>query len=103
SQLHETVQQLRGTSNDLQNILNSSETATLFLDSKLNIRFFTPLAKAFFSIIESDVGRPLADLASLSDDSDLLTDARSVLGGSAPLSREIETDKRAWYMRRILP
>lgn len=103
SQLHETVQRLRGTSNDLQNILNSSDMATLFLDSELNIRFFTPLAKSFFSIIESDVGRPLADLARLSDDGDLLSDARAVLGGSAPLSREIETDKQAWYMRRILP
>jgi two-component system CheB/CheR fusion protein len=103
SQLHETVQRLRDTSNDLQNILNSSDMATLFLDSKLNIRFFTPLAKSFFSIIESDIGRPLADLARLSDDGDLLADARAVLVSSLPLSREIERDKRAWYMRRILP
>ena len=103
SQLHETVQRLRGTSNDLQNILNSSDMATLFLDDKLNIRFFTPRAKSFFSIIESDVGRPLADLARLSDDGDLLADAQSVLSGSVPLSREIETDTRGWYMRRILP
>jgi two-component system CheB/CheR fusion protein len=103
SQLHETVQRLRGTSNDLQNILNSSDTATLFLDGKLNIRFFTPPAKSFFSIIESDIGRPLADLARLSDDGDLLADARAVLARSLPLSREIESDKRAWYMRRILP
>jgi len=103
SQLHETVQRLRGTSNDLQNILNSSDMATLFLDGKLNIRFFTPLAKSFFSIIESDIGRPLADLARLSNDGDLLADAQAVLGGSVPLSREIETGKRAWYMRRVLP
>ena len=103
SQLHETVQRLRGTSNDLQNILNSSDMATLFLDGKLNIRFFTPLAKSFFSIIESDIGRPLSDLARLSDDGDLLADARAVLASSLPLSREIESDKRAWYMRRILP
>ena len=103
SQLHETVQRLRGTSNDLQNILNSSDMATLFLDGNLNIRFFTPLAKSFFSIIESDIGRPLADLARLTDDADLLADARAVLGGSVPLSREIESGKRAWYMRRILP
>ena len=32
SQLHETVEQQRATSNDLQNILNSTDVATLFLD-----------------------------------------------------------------------
>jgi two-component system CheB/CheR fusion protein len=103
SQLHETVQRLRGTSNDLENILNSSDMATLFLDEKLNIRFFTPLAKSFFSIIDSDIGRPLADLARLSDDGDLLADTLAVLASALPLSREIQRDERAWYMRRILP
>ena len=102
-QLHETVQQLRGTSNDLQNILISSDVATLFLDDKLNIRFFTPHAKSFFKIIDSDIGRPLADLARLSDDGDLLADARVVLANFAPVNREIETDKGMWYIRRILP
>ena len=48
---------------DLQNILNSTDVATLFLDANLNIRFFTPAAKiAVHTGIASDVGRPLADL-----------------------------------------
>ena len=102
-QLQETVQQLRGSSNDLQNILISSDVATLFLDEKLNIRFFTPQAKSFFRIIDSDIGRPLADLSRLSDDGDLLADARAVLANFAPVNREIETDKGIWYIRRILP
>jgi two-component system, chemotaxis family, CheB/CheR fusion protein len=53
-QLRETVEQQRGTSNDLQNILNSTDVAPLFLDAKLNIRFFTPAAKSLFNIIASD-------------------------------------------------
>jgi hypothetical protein len=56
SQLHETVEQQRATSNDLQNILNSTDVATLFLDADLNIRFFTPAAKSLFNVIASDVG-----------------------------------------------
>ena len=103
SQLHETVEQQRTTANDLQNVLNSAHVATIFLDGKLNIRFFTPAVKSHFSIVASDVGRPLADLASRSDDKDLLVDAAAVLANSVPLSREVESDKGTWYTRRILP
>lgn len=50
SQLHETVEQQRAASNDLRNILNSADVATLFLDAELNIRFFTPAAKSLFNV-----------------------------------------------------
>ncbi len=42
SQLQETLERQRTTSNDLQNILYSTDVATLFLDTQLKIRFFTP-------------------------------------------------------------
>ena len=103
SQLHETVEQQRVTANDLQNVLNSAKVATIFLDGKLNIRFFTPAVKSHFSIVATDIGRPLADLASRSDDKNLLVDAAAVLANAEPLSCEIERDKGAWYLRRILP
>ena len=77
--------------------------ATLFLDSALNIRFFTPAAKSLFRVIATDIGRPLADLTPLAADRDLLADARAVLTSLAPLGREIEAEGGAWYVRRILP
>ncbi|WP_271606039.1 chemotaxis protein CheB [Bradyrhizobium sp. CCBAU 11434] len=103
SQLQETLERQRTTSNDLQNILYSTDVATLFLDTKLNIRFFTPATKALFSVIPSDIGRPLADLSSLTADSALLADARAVLQTLSPVEREIEARSGAWYIRRILP
>jgi two-component system, chemotaxis family, CheB/CheR fusion protein len=103
SQLQETLERQRTTSNDLQNVLYSTDVATLFLDANLNIRFFTPATKSLFSVIPSDVGRPLADLNSLAADGALLTDARTVLQTLAPLEREIEAQSGAWYIRRILP
>ncbi len=102
-QLQETLERQRTTANDLQNVLYSTNVATLFLDTSLNIRFFTPATKSLFSVIPSDVGRPLADLNSLAADGDLLTDARMVLQTLAPLDREIEAQSGAWYIRRILP
>jgi len=103
SQLQETLERQRSTSNDLQNILDSSGVATLFLDSDLNIRFFTPAAKSLFRVIATDIGRPLADLARRINDTRLLADAGTVLAGHVPPSREVEADNGAWYTRRILP
>jgi two-component system, chemotaxis family, CheB/CheR fusion protein len=103
SQLQETLERQRTTSNDLQNILYSTDVATVFLDTNLNIRFFTPATKALFHVIPSDVGRPLADLSSLAADSALLADARTVLQTLAPIEREIKAQNGAWYIRRILP
>jgi two-component system CheB/CheR fusion protein len=103
NELQETLERQRIASNDLQNVLYSTDLATLFLDTDFNIRFFTPATKAIFSIIHSDVGRPLADLRPLSDDGTLLSDARSVLHELTPIEREIEGQSGAWYIRRILP
>jgi two-component system CheB/CheR fusion protein len=103
SQLQETLERQRTTANDLQNILYSTDVATLFLDTHLNIRFFTPATKSLFSVIPGDVGRPLADLKSLAADADLLEDAQLVIAGSSVLDREIEAKNGSWYLRRVLP
>ncbi len=103
SQLQETLERQRTTSNDLQNVLYSTDVATLFLDTALNIRFFTPATKSLFNVIPGDIGRPLADLHSLAADGALLDDARTVLHDPAPIDREIETGGGIWFMRRIMP
>ena len=103
NQLHETLERQRTTSNDLQNVLYSTNMATIFLDLWLNIRFFTPATKSLFRILPSDIGRPLADLNFVSSDDSLLSDARGVLQTSAPLEREICSDGNSWFERRILP
>ena len=103
SQLQETLERQRSTSDDLQNILYSTNVATLFLDMNLNIRFFTPATKSLFNVIPGDVGRPLTDLNSLSADKALVTDARTVLLNLKAMEREIETGIGIWFMRRILP
>ena len=103
SQLQETLDRQRVTSSDLQNILYSADAATLFLDRDLNIRFFTPAAKFLFRVIATDIGRPLGDLTPLIVDGALLADARAVLASCGPVTREIQAQDGAWYIRRILP
>ncbi len=103
SQLRETLERQRTTANDLQNVLNSTNVATIFLDLNLNIRFFTPATRALFNIIPGDIGRPLADLTALAADDMLLADAMAVPKTLTPVEREIETGSGIWYIRRILP
>ena len=102
-QLQETLERQRTTSNDLQNVLYSTNVATLFLDTELNIRFFTPATKSLFSVIATDIGRPLADLKSLAVDPDLLDDARRAMSSRLPMEREVPGQNAHWYMRRVLP
>ena len=103
SQLQKALEQQRTTSDDFQNVLNSTDVATLFLDKDLRIRFYTPATKALFNIIPGDLGRPLSDLNSLAPDSDLVTDAHAVMRTLTPIEREIETRNGACFVRRVLP
>ena len=103
SQLHETIEQQRATANDLQNILNSTDVATIFLDTNLHIRSFTPAAKHLFNVIASDVGRPLADLTRRFDDATLLQDARVVLTSHVAKRREVSAGESDWFIRNLLP
>ena len=101
AQLQESLEQQRATAADLENILNSSDVATLFLDSAFKI--LHPAAKAFFGVSGVDIGRPVADLAQRFDDKTLLQDAYAVLSDLTPMRREIKTHDGNWFIRSSLP
>lgn len=103
SLLQETLERQRTTANDLQNALYRTDVATIFLDSRFNIRFFTPATKALFNVIPGDVGRPLTDLKLLAPDVDLLSYAQTAPDSQTPIEREVAGQGGAWFMPRILP
>ncbi len=103
AQLHDALERQRSTSDDLQNVLYSTDVATLCLDAGLRIRFFTPAIGGMFAIIDSDIGRPLADLRPLSGDERLIEDCRAVLGGALPIECELELAEGRWVQRNVLP
>ena len=103
SQLQETLERQRTTADDLQNVLYSTDVATIFLDTQFNIRFFTPATRALFNVIPGDVGRPLTDLTSLASDGDLLPDAQQVLRRKRRSSARSRASTASGSSRRILP
>lgn len=103
NQLHETLERQRAISNDLENVLYSTDVPTLFLDQALNIRFFTPATRLLFNVIPSDVGRPFSDLSMLMEDPDLRTDAVAALKIGNLIDKEVAARDGRWYIRRIKP
>lgn len=103
SQLQETLERQRTTSSDLQNVLYSTDVATVFLDTQRRIRFFTPASRQLFNILPTDVGRPLADLSAMFADADIAAGVDAVLAGGTIADREIEAKGGQWFQRRVLP
>ena len=64
NELQMKIDELTQTQDDMNNLFNSTEIATIFLDKDLNIRSFTKEATNLIKMIESDVGRPLSDIVS---------------------------------------
>jgi two-component system CheB/CheR fusion protein len=103
AQLQETLERQRTTADDLQNVLYSTNVATLFLDMDLKIRFFTPATTSLFAVIAGDVGRPLSDLAALTPDGELEGDCRRVIQSQDAIERQIQSKDGIWFRRSILP
>ena len=89
--------------NDMKNLLNSTDIATLFLDKDLNIRRYTNEATKIFKLIKSDIGRPITDLVSELSYPDLANDAREVLRTLVYIQKQIPTKDNRWFLVRIMP
>ena len=103
SQLQDKVGELEELTDDLNNLLRSTDLATVFLDGELKIKRFTPAVRELMEVIPSDRGRPLANLAFKFDDPDLLDDAARVLQSLQPSEREVTGQDGRCYQRRVLP
>ena len=104
SQLHEKVEELDRVNNDLRNLFDSTQIATVFLDRNMVVRGFTPAIATIYSLIPSDVGRPLTDIVSRLRCDTLAQDTATVLATLSPLERQVtNADGTAHYIMRLLP
>ncbi|WP_295441359.1 chemotaxis protein CheB [uncultured Thiodictyon sp.] len=103
TELRQNVDELGAANSDLQNLFVSTEVATIFLDRDLRVVRFTPAATARFRLIDTDVGRPIGDLAPRFHGQDLIADAGEVLRTLTPLERPIRTSEGSWFILRVLP
>ena len=89
SEYQSKIQQLVELNNDVDNLLKSTEIGVVFLDIELKIRKFTSAATQAISLVESDIGRPLAHLAHNMDVDNLIELLEEAIATQEPLEREV--------------
>ena len=104
SELQCKVEELNLATSNMENLIASSEIATLFLDRTLSLRGFTPAAAHLFNLIPADTGRPFRHFAGRIDWTTLSQDAEMVLAGRPFAERAVGSlDNERTYLKRIFP
>ncbi len=102
-ELEAKVEELNRANDDINNLLNSSEIATLFLDRELLVKFYTPASMRLYNLIPADIGRPFAHISGKISGPQFIEDAKKVLQSLQPLEREVVTEEQLYYLVRIFP
>lgn len=105
AELNTKIDEADRTSADLRNIFDSTRIATVFLDSDLTVRGFTPAVTSIFNLIPTDRGRPLTDIVShLVEELDLKRDIQDVMASGEMIERPVKrSDGTGNYLMRVLP
>lgn len=90
-------------SNDMENLLNSTEIVTIFLDNNLQVRRFTTGANRLFKLIPGDVGRPLTDIVSNLNYPELYDHVQDVLRKLISVENQVSTLDGRWFLVRVMP
>ena len=97
------VQELDAANSDIENLFQSTQIPTVFVDRELRIKRFTGAATEVFRLIETDVGRPITDIAQRFS-SDVLLDMKDVLRTLTAQTRLIHLpEDGSTYLMRVLP
>lgn len=102
-ELQNKVGDLIQASNDMKNLLNSTEIATLFLDKELNIRRFTDPVAKIIKLRTEDIGRPFTDLVTHLQYPEIKEHAQQVLKTLMTVETTISSTHGKWFRARIMP
>jgi two-component system, chemotaxis family, CheB/CheR fusion protein len=101
-ELKSNLNDLSRANGDLQNLMASTETGTIFLDRQLCIQRFTPRIRELFNLIPTDIGRPLSDITHKLNYQHFTEDSERVLETLLRSEREVDSDGRC-FLARLLP
>ena len=103
AELQNRVEEFSKANDDMSNLLASTEIASVFLDTDLHIKRYTPAAAKIIHLIQTDVGRPLNDLKTCFPNVDLVGLGEKVLKDLNTVEIEILSRDLTWYALKILP
>ena len=88
---------------DMDNLLTSTQVHTIFVDSELRIRKFTPRMADTFNLLPQDVGRRIDGFTHTIDHPALLEDVHAVLRTGEPCQHQVRDRRGGWFLLRVLP
>jgi two-component system CheB/CheR fusion protein len=97
------IAELTELTNDMDNLLSSTDIGTIFLDGELRIRKFTPQIAETFNLLPQDVGRSIETFTNTMDRPQLNADIRRVLATGVPIECELRDRRGRAFFLRILP
>jgi two-component system, chemotaxis family, CheB/CheR fusion protein len=103
SEYQKKIEELSELNDDMTNLLAGTEVGTVFLDTELTIRKYTPPVTRQINLIKSDIGRPFSDLTTNLQYDSLVRDIREVLQSLRPREIEVPSTQDRWYLVKITP
>jgi two-component system, chemotaxis family, CheB/CheR fusion protein len=97
------IAELTELTDDMDNLLRSTDIGTIFLDKDLCIRKFTPQIGRAFDLLPQDVGRRIDSFSHSIAYAGLLDDIVRVLESGTPVEKEVRHRHGNWLFLRILP
>lgn len=96
------IEELTDLTNDMDQLLKSTEIGTIFLDTELRIRRFTPAATNTFNLIAQDISRPFEHITHNFDEDIIFGMLNDVRENGETVEQELQV-KDNHYLVRILP
>ncbi len=103
AELKSKLERLSVAHDDLQNLTMVMEIGTLFLDTELRIKMFTPPITDIFNITQFDIGRAVTDFTNRLNYPPLVNETRQVLQNLVPIEREVPSVSGSFYAMRMRP
>ena len=97
------IKELIELNDDLNNYFNNTEIGQILIDKRLIIRKFTPIVKKQVNLIESDIGRSIADISINFKNLDFINEIKGVLRNGNKTEREITIENDRVFIMRMAP
>ncbi|MFT3891488.1 MAG: CheR family methyltransferase [Anaerolineales bacterium] len=103
NELRSKFEEVSRAHSDLENLMNATQIATIFLDRDLKIKRYSPGMEQIFNIRATDRGRPISDLTHKLNYDNLVEDARLVLQKLVTIEHEATDQDGETLLIRLRP
>ena len=103
SEFQRKLQELEETTNDLENLLSTSDIGTIFLDRDLRIRRFTDVMTNHFDLMPHDLGRSIKRFSAAIEYANLVEDLQEVVQSGSTLNRMVNDNSGNSMLLKMVP